>query len=249
MNYDLNFDWQTYLNNYDDLRKAGINTKEAALQHWLTYGKNEGRIDTNIKICIFFHIGDIKIFYDIYNRYNVFFKRTSILLYITVHNEHDFNIIKNIYNNAIITIIDNKGIDIGGFLINIKNILNQPVFDEIKYFYIIHTKTNEICRNKLLDSILLNYNYNEKKYINEKKPIIICSEYYLYNNIKGNNIEKIKLFFDRYKTLFKTNYDLNSIEDFFFKYNNEFYNEEKNSIIFNDKFYKYIESDLERCAF
>ena len=48
MNYDLNFDWQTYLNNYDDLKRADINTKDAALQHWLTYGKNEGRTDIDI---------------------------------------------------------------------------------------------------------------------------------------------------------------------------------------------------------
>jgi hypothetical protein len=38
-----NFDWQTYLENYEDLRKSGINTPELALQHWNNFGKKEGR--------------------------------------------------------------------------------------------------------------------------------------------------------------------------------------------------------------
>jgi len=37
------FDWQTYVNNYPDLRAAGIDTKEKAIEHWLKQGKREGR--------------------------------------------------------------------------------------------------------------------------------------------------------------------------------------------------------------
>jgi hypothetical protein len=47
------FDWNTYINNYDDLIEANINTKEKAWNHWLNHGKNEGRIyDTNLKNCL-----------------------------------------------------------------------------------------------------------------------------------------------------------------------------------------------------
>jgi hypothetical protein len=37
------FDWEQYLKNYDDLRNAGIKTKEEAWSHWFYTGKNEGR--------------------------------------------------------------------------------------------------------------------------------------------------------------------------------------------------------------
>ena len=43
--YNINsFDWITYLSNYEDLRKNGIKTKEKAYQHWIKFGKKEGRI-------------------------------------------------------------------------------------------------------------------------------------------------------------------------------------------------------------
>lgn len=40
---NIDFDWKTYVENYEDLRKANINTYETALQHWNKYGKKEGR--------------------------------------------------------------------------------------------------------------------------------------------------------------------------------------------------------------
>jgi len=45
---NINFDWETYLDNYADLRNAGINTQELALQHWNDFGKNEDRTDKDI---------------------------------------------------------------------------------------------------------------------------------------------------------------------------------------------------------
>jgi hypothetical protein len=38
-----NFDWEQYIENYEDLRKAGINTQQKALQHYNRYGKRENR--------------------------------------------------------------------------------------------------------------------------------------------------------------------------------------------------------------
>jgi hypothetical protein len=37
------FDWRTYVGNYKDLREAGIDTKEKAVEHWLKIGRKEGR--------------------------------------------------------------------------------------------------------------------------------------------------------------------------------------------------------------
>jgi hypothetical protein len=38
---DNNFDWQKYINNYSDL--ANLKTQKEALDHWINYGKDEGR--------------------------------------------------------------------------------------------------------------------------------------------------------------------------------------------------------------
>jgi hypothetical protein len=48
-NINNDFDWETYINNYEDLRNDGINTYESALQHWNNYGKYENRTDKNIE--------------------------------------------------------------------------------------------------------------------------------------------------------------------------------------------------------
>jgi len=42
MSYEV-FDWENYINKYEDLRNAGINTKENAWNHWINHGINEGR--------------------------------------------------------------------------------------------------------------------------------------------------------------------------------------------------------------
>ena len=39
-----NFDHEFYLKTYNDLPKAGILTREAAFDHWIKFGKNEGRV-------------------------------------------------------------------------------------------------------------------------------------------------------------------------------------------------------------
>jgi hypothetical protein len=41
------FDWQFYLDKYHDLRKNGVQTKEEAKQHWITFGEKEGRVCLN----------------------------------------------------------------------------------------------------------------------------------------------------------------------------------------------------------
>ena len=44
INIIIMFDYKFYLNKYEDLVKAGINTEQLALNHWILFGKNEGRI-------------------------------------------------------------------------------------------------------------------------------------------------------------------------------------------------------------
>lgn len=40
---DDTFDWETYVDNYPDLRDAGISSKVDATRHWNVHGKKEGR--------------------------------------------------------------------------------------------------------------------------------------------------------------------------------------------------------------
>lgn len=65
------FNWQIYINNYQDLCDAGINTADKAYRHWIKYGKNEGRIANRsiyINIKINLGIGDILIYIYIYHQ-------------------------------------------------------------------------------------------------------------------------------------------------------------------------------------
>ncbi len=39
-----NFDWKFYIGHYGDLRRAGIDTEQKALEHWVKFGKNENRL-------------------------------------------------------------------------------------------------------------------------------------------------------------------------------------------------------------
>lgn len=38
------FDWEFYLNNYDDLRNAGLKTEDDAIKHFLNFGQFENRV-------------------------------------------------------------------------------------------------------------------------------------------------------------------------------------------------------------
>jgi hypothetical protein len=47
---DKNFDWETYIRNYEDLQKAGINNADKAWSHWVKFGISEGRTFTNLNV-------------------------------------------------------------------------------------------------------------------------------------------------------------------------------------------------------
>ena len=44
------FNWEFYINKYEDLKKSNIKTEIDALNHWKTYGKYEKRIYNDISI-------------------------------------------------------------------------------------------------------------------------------------------------------------------------------------------------------
>jgi hypothetical protein len=44
------FNWEFYLNKYDDLKLSGLINEEDAINHWLKHGKNEKRIYNDIPL-------------------------------------------------------------------------------------------------------------------------------------------------------------------------------------------------------
>ncbi len=54
---EKDFNWEQYVENYKDLREAGITTKEKAIEHWIYNGRKEGRK---------YHIYDMMYFKKIY---------------------------------------------------------------------------------------------------------------------------------------------------------------------------------------
>ncbi len=42
------FDWEYYINLYEDLRKAGILNEDKAKRHWIKFGMKENRICNKI---------------------------------------------------------------------------------------------------------------------------------------------------------------------------------------------------------
>ncbi len=147
-----NFDWKTYINNYDDLKtNSTLDSKEKAWYHWINYGKKERRI-----------------LEDIYkkeeNDYNKNIVNNNI-----IQVPYDFNsniFFKIIYNNYGKHLYGWKGV-IQNFLIEYFNDINNKnkiyaydlFFDEwIEKLLLWGNKT----QNKLvMDEIL----YNNKKLI------------------------------------------------------------------------------------
>ena len=53
------FDWQFYLSEYEDLRKAGIKTEDAALRHYVKFGKSEGRAPFRVVAPVLAPVGEV----------------------------------------------------------------------------------------------------------------------------------------------------------------------------------------------
>ena len=80
-----------------------------------------------------------------------------MLIFITIQNTEYINIIKENLPNAIITVIENKGLDIGGNLNNMKLLFNHLNYENIENIYFFHTKSNDLWREELYFPLTNNY--------------------------------------------------------------------------------------------
>ena len=241
------FDVNGYKNLYPDLQHM---TDEEAINHYKNNGFYEGRIySNNLKTAILFHVGNIDTFLKMYNDYMHFFNR-NILIFITIHNNDYVDIVRQNIPNAIITIIENKGADIGGFLHNMKLLINHPNYNDIHNIYFIHTKTNDNWRNELLSPLINNYIKIESELQDKKNiPIIVGSNKYCYRNNKGINQKYIKDIFDRNNDNFNVflKNDWRDYHDQYIFENTNIDENNKNQCVelnLNSEFYKNYESDL-----
>lgn len=152
----------------------------------------------------FFKIYDIAILVQIGN-WNTFkkmeiylnnFDNININLYFTLINEicdeKNIEYLKIKYKNIIILSAENRGMDIGLFLVNLHYIKNKKYNHD--YLFKIHTKTNDEFRNKSLNNLMSSYD----KIINNIK--LISKEH--IGTVSGNIIYK----YNEYKDPFRVNY-------------------------------------------
>jgi hypothetical protein len=120
--------------------------------------------------------------------------------------------------HAFITLIENKGMDIGGFLNNINCLFKNVDYKQIDAFYIFHTKTIEEWRNNIYLPILFNYKTIEDDIINVKKPIMYGAEKCCYPNNKLTNRTYIREIYDRYIKKFDNYFSEQTYNSFFDDY-------------------------------
>ena len=137
-----NFDWEKYLNMYEDLQRAGYKTKEKALNHWNRYGKFESRnyttYDLNVLHILHNYGGGTETYVD--NLINIFSRHKHFKIKLT--ENHNINLNKFIENNNINLIFAHHFLynkKEGGHSID-KNFIEDTisVSGNIKKLFIIH---------------------------------------------------------------------------------------------------------------
>ena len=177
-----NYDWERYLDDNIDLKKAGINTKNQAVKHWLKYGKNEGRNIYKIKS------NEINTLIN-YPQNNT---QKNVNIYIYIDNTNN---IENKYLEYLKIILKEKNI-FETYLINDEN-FDLKISDDD--FLITHNKTdkkfnfNNVIRWFINDfSYTYVYDNNDILLFNTNTNIINLDIKHpdiidLYDNIEFNN--------------------------------------------------------------
>ncbi len=197
------FNWEKYIETYEDLQTAKINTKMLAWNHWVDYGKKEGRFffkNNSSNIIFVYKIFENNTYFNLLiNKFalnnNISYIYDQNLQYKMMIFEYSNDLFNN--KNKLNDFINNfkyKKIIIFDELYN--NILKEDInFDLIESFDIY------ICNSALTKNILVNqYNINSSKVliinIDKEYKLKIKSNIILTNNMFNSintNFEKIKI--------------------------------------------------------
>lgn len=156
-----------------------------------------------IKVCVLCHIGNIIVFGDMVRAYPAFFDGSiDIILSCSSQEirEQASNMMVGKIKHVIVT--NNHGCDIGGFLRMFQYIKrNRNVLPEYDLFFLMHTKTDKVWRNGMLQplhSFLLNIRQQQEKddkmWIRHSSPLIFSGQQYIRKNYKlvnRNNVKEI----------------------------------------------------------
>jgi hypothetical protein len=107
---------------------------------------------TSNNVAVIVHVGNIKVFKQIVKDYPKFFNK-NVDVYITYNNKEDQNYIKELVPDAELMLCENRGMDIGPFLLMIDKMKRY------NYYIKIHTKSDKEWRDSLLKPIYNNLNY------------------------------------------------------------------------------------------
>lgn len=203
------FDCQTYKYLHNDI--STMSDIQAKL-HYFNHGRQEGRaykltdreIITKQKILVFvlFHVGNITVFNKILCECNNLFKSSDkyqFFYFVTIQDNKLYDYIKSKLNNVLITFVENKGCDIGGFLVNVRNAINHPQYKTVDHFIVMHTKSNDYWRQTLLNPFQNNLETMIKEIANKDVPIIVGADEYVFDNYFCINQEFIEDIFFRNK--------------------------------------------------
>jgi hypothetical protein len=242
------FNWEYYVNNYEDLKKNNINTFEKAYNHWKLFGEKEGRIcnkiqnesilyneidydldikiDSSTKLCLF------ATYYNNINEILLYAKYISPYVdYIIILSNIKIKTFSNIYNLVYKT---NIGYDFGIYLklFKVLKIIDYPkelilindsciIHNNFKSFFNWSRKYND-CLLGLTDNYDINYH---------------IQSYFLY--FKGMAVKECFYFMNR----FNINQLIKELQpnDYYDKYMKKYYNI---SVENNYKFYIIVKFEI-----
>lgn len=168
-----NFDWKTYTENYEDLQKIGINTKELAWAHWINYGRKENRTFKKLNNVI--SALNVNC-----NNTNDNLKKNLLIIACHTNNNLKYTILKNN-----IKYFEKDNIDI---------ILVNSVEYEKTYDYFISDKIIDkiyVQNNVLIDFGKWIYIIENRNYVKNYKNIIFTNDSYIIVNNIDNYLKKI----------------------------------------------------------
>ena len=174
-----------------------------------------------MNIAILIQIGNIDIFLNIiniisfsYQNYNIFYMFSFISLLQNKHLDIITHLEKNNIKNYNITYHENKGMDIGPYLLQLKYLFENYNLNSFDAILKIHTKTNDKWRNELIDAIL-NINLEilkTNKIIGSKKWTLLMDNLNIEHINKICNDFNIKnIFYDKIKPVIYNDNLLNEI--------------------------------------
>lgn len=180
---------------YFDYNKCNQN-KNSCMYYDLKYNN----IKTINTIAILVQIGNWNVFKKMENYINNF-KNISINIYFFIINEYaiDLNIdyLKNTYTECVIASCENKGMDIGPFLLNLHYIKTCQYNHE--YIFKLHTKSSDKFRNESLNLLMSSHD----NILENIKKLNYCND--INNNESGIFAGNIIYKYNTFKEAFQSN--------------------------------------------